>query len=145
MKKRAVSILVRISIAGFGIVFALLIIPAPLSGYWHTPLSDCLCDSKNLIAFQDGKVYGWASAHGLVKQELATYGRGVYCREWNTEKDRVTIRPGWFWMRITMPKDAEHPDETVYWGSRELRPGYIKEVLNTKKFDSNEHIQPTPR
>ena len=84
MKSRTARVLARVSLAGIGIACAFWIVPAPLAGYWHTPLSDCLCDSKNLIAFEGGKVYQWASGHGQVKEEFGTYRRGVYWAEWNT-------------------------------------------------------------
>jgi len=119
--------------AAIAIPCALWIIPAPLSGYWHTPLSDCLCDSKNLLYFQDGKAYQWASGHGIVREEHGTYRRGIYWGTWITGKEKVEIRPGWFLIRLRMPKNAGDFGGRTFWGFRELRPDYIKEVLATKK------------
>ena len=107
------------------------IVPAPLIGYWHTPLSDCLCDSKNLIVFEEGKVFRWASAHGLVREPLGTYRRNFWSVTWDTGKERVELRPGWFFMRVRMDKSFAASD-VAYWGYREWSRDYIREVLATK-------------
>ena len=133
MKTRARWILGRLTVAAIAIPCALWIIPAPLSGYWHTPLSDCLCDSKNLLSFQDGKAYQCASGHGIVREEYGTYRRGIYSGSWITGKETVEIRPGWFLIQVRMPKDGTNFGGVTFWGFRELRPGYIKEVLATKQ------------
>lgn len=126
----------------FGCAFVLvclaIVIPAPLSGYWHTPLSDCLCDSKNLLSFQDGTAYRWATAHGVSKEPFGTYDQTLYTAKWSTADGVVTVWPGWIFMRISKPGD---PDEKVYWGFRELRLGYIREVLDSK--NPNRLLQPT--
>jgi hypothetical protein len=126
-----------VACATIGLPCALLIIPAPLSGYWHTPLTDCLCDSKNLLSFQDGVAYQWASGHGEVKKESGRYERGLYWVKWHAKEGVVKVRPGWLLMRIKMPKEMKSIGGMTLWGYRELRPGYIKEVLNTKKKETN--------
>ena len=131
MKPRLKRILVAIACATIGVPAALLIIPAPLAGYWHTPVSDCLCDSKNLLAFQDGVAYVWASGHGEVRVDSGRYERGLYWLNWHTKKGVVEVRPGWLLMRIRMPKEKDGGGGWAFWGYRELRPSYIKEVLST--------------
>ena len=133
MKTRARRIFIAVACATLGIPCALLLIPAPLAGYWHTPLSDCLCDSKNLLAFQNGVVYEWASGHGEVREDSGRYERDLYWLKWHTKKGVVEVRPGWFLMRIRMPEERDGSGGRTFWGYRELRPSYIKEVLNTKK------------
>ncbi len=137
MKPRLKRKLVAIVCATIGVPCALLIIPAPLSGYWHTPLSDCLCDSKNLLSFQDGVAYEWANGHGEVKKESGRYKRELYWVKWQVKEGVVQIRPGWFFMRIKLPKEMGFGDGQTCLGYRELRPGYIKEVLNTKMKEPN--------
>lgn len=114
---------------------ALFVIPAPLSGYWHTPISECLCNSKNLLSFQDGVVYRWASGHGIVKEVSGTYERSVYWVKWHTPDGVVEIRPGWFLMDIRVPSSSRAGHTQSYWGFRELRPGYIREVLKTERAE----------
>jgi hypothetical protein len=125
MRTRPRLILARVAIAAIGIPCFLWVFPAPLSGYWHTPLSDCLCDSKNLLSFQDGKAYEWATGHGQVREQSGTYTRGVYWGKWNPGKEQVEIRPGWFFTRVRVGGNTS-------WRYRELRPGYIRQVLATK-------------
>ena len=112
-------------------VAAWWLVPAPLNGYWHTPISDCLCDSKNLIVFEEGRVFRWASAHGLVREPLGTYRRNFWWVTWDTGKERVELRPGWFLMRVRMDGNFAASD-AAYWGYREWRRDYIREVLATK-------------
>jgi hypothetical protein len=136
MRTRTRRILTCVAIAAVGLPCALWVIPAPLSGYWHTPLSDCLCDSKNLLSFQDGKAYEWASGHGKAREQFGTFTRGTYWGRWNTGKEEVEIRPGWFLIRTRVGGNT-------YWGYRELRPSYIREALATKKKKPEQPPQPT--
>ena len=120
--------------AGFSIsamVAVWWLVPAPLTGFWHTPVSDCLCDSKNLIVFEDGKVFRWASGHGLVREPLGTYRRDFWRVTWDTGKERVELRPGWLFMRLRMDARLGYPGAAC-WGFREWRRDYIREVLATK-------------
>ena len=52
-------------------------------------------------------------------------------------------------MRIKQPKEMKDIGGQTYWGYRELRSGYIKEVLNTRKKLPNKpapgHAGVTPR
>jgi len=120
-----------------------ILTPAPLSGYWHTPLSDCLCDSKNLLKFENGTAYTWASAHGVVKAPAGSYRRGIYTAEWNSEEGKMIIWPNWFFMKITVDKSVPYLGGNTYWGYRELSPSYISYVLKTEKTEPNKALEPT--
>jgi len=138
IKTTGMKILTRMALALTATPCLLWLVPAPLSGYWHTPLTDCLCDSNNLLSFQDGKAYEWASGHGIVKEENGTYRRGIYWAEWKTTKKSTLaktfqVRPGWFFIRIKMARDPNYPSWETFWGYRELRPSFINEVLATKQ------------
>ena len=126
--------------AAAGLVVAVWwFIPAPLSGYWHTPMSDCLCDSKNLLVFEDGKVFLWASAHGLAREPRGTYRRHLWWVTWDKvevtregeERERVELRPGWFFMKLRSD-DERFLGGRDWTGWRETRPDYIREVLATR-------------
>ena len=120
----------------FGVVFAVIgvayfAIPAPLSGYWHTVYSDCMCDSKNLLKFEDGKAFRWAAGHDIIKEDFGTYERHGYWYRWQLKKETIWIKPGWFHMKIRSQHGMLFP------GERELRSDYIKEVINHKKQETN--------
>ena len=135
--------IIKRSLIGMGILtLALWIIPAPLSGYWHTPVTDCLCDSKNLLVFEGGNSYEWATGHGKSREPSGTYERGLYWTQWHHGKDgRIEIKPGWFLMRIKLTS----PEGTIKsWGWRELRPGFIKEVLNSSRTGVEKPISLQP-
>lgn len=104
-------------------------VPAPLSGYWHTPLSDCLCASKNLLVFEeDSQVYLWSTAHRRVREPQGSYTREGRWVVWQNGEETVRLRPGWWLMRI----QVENSPPSGWIGRRELDPAYIREVLATK-------------
>ncbi len=116
-----------------GVVIATLtlayLVPAPLSGYWQTSFTSCMCDSRNLTRFEDGVIYFWSEAHNRSKERVGTYemeGATVLCHFGDL---KVRLSPGWLMMTVEL-LDAEYfPPGTKQWGWRELRPGYISEVL----------------
>jgi hypothetical protein len=129
MKPRTRRILKWTCLYPLAVLVLVAALPAPHFGYWHTPMSDCLCDSKNLLKFEDGTAYRWASAHGIVREPFGEFERGIYSMRWHTHDGIVTVTPGWLFIRIKMPDDTPYVDGSVYWGIRELRPSYIREAL----------------
>jgi hypothetical protein len=109
------------------------LVPAPLAGYWHTPFSDCLCNSKNLLVFEDGRVFQWASGHGVAKEPAGTYRRHGWWVTWDRGRDgeQVELRPGWIFMELRSPASASPFPERISRGYREWRLDYIREVLAT--------------
>jgi hypothetical protein len=131
-------------IVGSGLFLA-WIVPKPLSGYWHTPYSDCLCSSKNLLQFRDGKAYRWATAHNIVGEPYGTYRRGIWWVHWDTGEEVVRIRPGFFFIELRSPDDHPNLKGMKWKGYREWRREYISEVLSTeKKNEPNKAMEPTP-
>lgn len=135
MRPKTKKLLRWILLYPVAVVVLLFFLPAPHSGYWHTPLSDCLCDSKNLLSFEKGTAYRWASAHGISRQPSGSYERGVYSIRWQTDDGVVLVTPGWLLVRVKMPQDRPYIGGKTYWGVRELRPGYIQGALNTKPLE----------
>lgn len=117
---------------GLLLVAAWWTVPAPLSGYWHTPFSDCLCASKNLLVFEeDGQVHLWSTAHRRVREPQGSYTREGRWVVWQNGEETVRLRPGWWLMRIQVENSP--PSPPLGWiGRRELDPAYIREVLATK-------------
>ena len=115
-------------------VFAVctLVLPGPLAGYWRSDLTDCLCSSKNLVAFRNGTVYFWSSAHGAAGEEVGEYRRRFLWVDWMVEGDKYRVWPGWLFMLIFMPEQPPYTDSIIVLGFRELRPGFIREALATE-------------
>jgi hypothetical protein len=118
------------------------LVPAPLAGYWHTPYSDCLCASKNLLVFEDGHVFRWASGHGLVKEPYGTYRRHYLWVTWDTGTEIIELRPGWFFMRLRPPAEEPYQQNITRLGCREWRRDYIREVLATKPKGTDHSLPP---
>jgi hypothetical protein len=114
-----------IMMAAMGLAYAA--IPAPLGGYWHTGYSDCMCDSKNLLKFEDGKAFRWAAGHDIIKEDFGTYERHGYWYRWQHKNETIWIKPGWFHMKIRSQQYM------LFSGERELRSDYIEEVITHKK------------
>ena len=125
--------IVRFALVATAVLAVAWVAPKPLSGFWHTPYSDCLCSSKNLLQFRDGVAYRWATAHNIVEEPYGTYRRGIWWVYWDTGKEVVRIRPGFFFMVLRPPDDDQYLKGIKWRGYREWRGEYIFEVLNYKK------------
>jgi len=113
-------------VTGAILTLSWLIVPAPLSGYWHTPQSDCLCNSTNLLRFEGGQSLEWATAHQIRGQVSGRYEKSGYWYVWNHGNEVHRIKPGWFLMTI---KSADGQT----WGWRELNRKVIREVTDASR------------
>ena len=135
MKKTRIALIVFLL---FGVIILALsrLIPAPIEGYWHSEFTDCLCDSKNLLAFKEGKIIRYATGHEKHPLLIGNY-------RWDREREYIendystfVFKPGWF--RLTI---KEHPEsDAVYKGWREWRPSYVSAVLD--HFKGKEPVEP---
>ncbi len=127
--KKTISLIILCS--GGLLFLGLFLIPAPISGYWHTPLTDCLCDSENLVRFENGKSYFWATAHPKDAGVNGTYEKKDGYYTWTLGgkgKDEIKFKPGWLLIWVTS-KDGLLEG----YGWSELRPWYIHRVLEDGK------------
>jgi hypothetical protein len=108
------------------LTLAWLIVPAPVSGYWHTPLTDCLCHSTNLLRFEDGQSLEWATGHRIHRQVSGRYEKAGYWYVWDHGDEVHQIKPGWFLMRI---KSVEGQT----WGWRELNWKTIRQITEVAR------------
>ena len=99
-----VGLLLSLGLAGFWV-------PGPIEGFWDHPLYGCMCDSKNLVEFRDGRVY-ISSDHENLRGMRGRYYKenGIWICETGTPENASKIRlyPSWFLLKANFD-DLEEP------------------------------------
>jgi hypothetical protein len=111
IRRRALKIFAAICGLLLSLVLAGFWVRGPIGGFWDHPLNACMCDSKNLVEFRDGRAY-ISSGHEEMRGEAGRYYKenGVWIWENGTPENLSKIRlyPTWFLLKA-VSDDLEGP------------------------------------
>ena len=111
-RRRALKIFAAI----FGLLLSLVIagfwVPGPIEGFWDHPLNACMCNSKNLVEFRDGRAY-ISSDHKEMRGETGRYYKenGIWIWETGTPENlsKTRLYPTWFLLKA----DSDYQEEPL--------------------------------
>lgn len=107
-------------------VTAGFVAPGPIEGFWDPVVTRCMCDSKNLVEFRDGKGY-MSSDHPDIRGECGHYYREKGAWIWESHQHNRTTKtklyPTWFLLRI----ESDYLEEPVT-GYRILWPPTLSDA-----------------
>jgi hypothetical protein len=120
------KIFAALAVIVLSLVLAGFFAPGPIEGFWDHPLFACMCDSKNLIEFRDGRAY-ISSDHEEMRGETGRYYKenGVWVLETGMSENLSKFRlyPTWFLLKV----DSDDLEEPLT-GHRILWPPEVSEA-----------------